>query len=167
MRAPTNKAVRGTVAIKGVFDCDLLRLLQGSFGPFGPKVQKKSENGFPGPLGPGVEKVEKESKKSRKRVQKAQKIVNFGLFFDSFSTPGAESPPRRAQMTPVAGEEDRKFSTIKRALGSCDGGSPFPLQGCRFPLSLRCFPNGVFQTVFFRFLTSAFHSMAASSDPCH
>ena len=63
--------------------CDLLRLLQGSFGPFGPKVQKKSENGFPGPLGPG-------GRKSRKSVEKESKVdyfwtfwTLFRLFFDS------------------------------------------------------------------------------------
>ena len=69
---------------------------------------------------PGAENVEKESKKSPKLTF----FGPFGLFFDSFwtfSTPGAESRreapgthfrtffglwARRAQMTPVAGEED-------------------------------------------------------------
>ena len=34
--------------------CDLLRLLQGSFGPFGPKVQKESEKGSRGREAPGT-----------------------------------------------------------------------------------------------------------------
>ena len=101
------------------YSCDLLRLLQGSFGPFGPKVQKKPENGFPGPLGPG-------GRKSRKRVEKESKTSKnslfwtlFRLFFDFFDPRGWEAPgthfrtffglwARTAQMTPVAGEEDRK-----------------------------------------------------------
>ena len=96
--------------------CDLLRLLQGSFGPFGPKVQKKSENGFPGPLGPGGRKSRKRVEKESKKSKNSQFWTLFRLFFDFFDPRGREPIfrtffglwARRAQMTPVAGEEDRK-----------------------------------------------------------
>ena len=80
---------------------------RGHLGPSGPKSRGREA--------PGVEKVEKESKKS----PKSPKIVNFGLFFDFFDPRAGEATgthfgtffglwARRAQMTPVAGEEDRK-----------------------------------------------------------
>ena len=88
---------------------------RGHLGPSGPKSKKSPKLGSRG----------REGQKSRKRVEKESKIdyfwtfsTLFRLFFD-FSTPGAERPrepifwlffglwARRAQMTPVAGEEDR------------------------------------------------------------
>ena len=76
------------VSLLGGEGCDLLRLLQGSFGPFGPKVKKKSENGFPGPLGPG-------GRKSRKRVEKESKkskTCQFWTLFRLFRHPGPRGP---------------------------------------------------------------------------
>ena len=57
-------------------------------GPSGPTSQKSPKMGSRVREAPAVKKVEKESKKS----PQSQKVVNFGLFFDTFSTPGAESP---------------------------------------------------------------------------
>ena len=68
---------------------------RGHLGPSGPNDQKKSENGFPAPLGPGGRKGRKRVEKESKKSPKSAMIVNFGLFFDSFSTfstPGAERP---------------------------------------------------------------------------
>ena len=81
---------------------------------------KKVRKWVPGPLGPG-------GRKSRKRVEKEPKIDYFSTFwtlFRLFDPRGREVPgthfrtffglwARRAQMTPVAGEEDRKPCKLK------------------------------------------------------
>ena len=93
--------------------CDLLQLLQGlTLGPPGPK---KWAFGASRPQG------SKEVEKSQRRVQKSKEVKfgHFRRFFDFFDPQGQETLGthfrtffrlwvRRAQMTPVAGEEDLK-----------------------------------------------------------
>ena len=122
-------------------------------GPLGPKSQKSRKKGSRGLSAPGPKKVEK----SRKEVEKRVKNNLFSTFFNFFSTffqPFLALGPgnlfstflgfraRRARMTPVRGQEDRKsFSEKLKKAVAVSGEKIQARSRRRGQLSSRHFPR--------------------------